>query len=161
MLSSATIAGLVWRPVLNPYLIYTAICSTYAILLLRLCLSATCRFPYKLVQWPMLPLSAAAAALLLGDLTADQELWAVLVSHAGHTALKCYRAPERCTTLTAYEQLTFCACVQGVCIFNCIYLADFVYTVVSDVCDGLNTRCFSVPKFGTAQTPSEQPKKTD
>ncbi|CDJ67160.1 ethanolaminephosphotransferase, putative [Eimeria necatrix] len=119
--------GLVWRPVLNPYLIYTAICSTYAILLLRLCLSATCRFPYKLVQWPMLPLAAVAAALLLGDLTADQELWAIL----------------------------------AVCIFNCIYLADFVYTVVSDVCDGLNTRCFSVPKLGTAQTPSEQPKKAD
>lgn len=73
-------AGLVWRPVVNPYIVYTAICSTYTILLLRLCLSATCRFPYKLVQWPMLPLAAAAAFLRLGSLTPDQEFYILMVS---------------------------------------------------------------------------------
>nr|ASN64463.1 choline/ethanolamine phosphotransferase 2 [Eimeria falciformis] len=108
---------LVWRPVLNPYMVYTAICSTYSILLLRLCLSATCHFPYKLIQWPMIPLAAAAAALHLGNLTVDQEFWILL----------------------------------AVCIFNILYLADFVFTVVSDICDGLGITCFTVPKSRAVQ----------
>ncbi|CDJ35277.1 ethanolaminephosphotransferase, putative [Eimeria mitis] len=117
---------LVWRPVLNPYLVYTAICSTYTILLLRLCLSATCRFPYKFIQWPMLPLAAAAAALKLGNLTANQEFWTLL----------------------------------AVCLFNCMYLADFVYTAISDVCDGLKITCFTVPKTGSPHGPSKSSKET-
>ncbi|CDJ60733.1 ethanolaminephosphotransferase, putative [Eimeria maxima] len=121
---------LVWRPILNPYLVYTAICSTYSILLLRICLSATCRIPYKFVQWPMLPLAAVAAALRLGNLTENQEFWALLAA----------------------------------CLFNGVYLMDFVYTAVSDVCDGLNITCFTVPETGNSQAPSKssrEAKKAD
>ncbi|OEH79808.1 putative ethanolaminephosphotransferase [Cyclospora cayetanensis] len=108
---------LVWRPVLNPYLVYMVLCLTYTILMLRLCLSATCRFSYKTIQWPMLPLAAAAAALRLCNLTVDQE---------------------------------FCA-MMAVCLFNFIYLADFVYTVVSDICDSLGIPCFTVPSPDTSK----------
>lgn len=80
------LSGLVWRPVLNPYIVYTAICSTYSILLLRLCLSATCRFAYKVIQWPMLPLAGAAIAFRLGNLSPDQEFWTLLVSYNSSNA---------------------------------------------------------------------------
>ncbi|KAL8449029.1 hypothetical protein Emed_003381 [Eimeria media] len=117
---------LVWRPVLSPYLVYTTICSTYSILLLRLCLSATCRFPYKLVQWPMMPLALAATALRFCDLTPGQEQGVLL----------------------------------AVCIFNCMYLVDFVYTVVSDVCDGLSITCFTVPSPDEVKETQKRLKET-
>ncbi|KAL8427593.1 hypothetical protein Efla_005768 [Eimeria flavescens] len=118
---------LVWRPVLSPFLVYIVICSTYSILLLRLCLSATCRFPYKVIQWPMLPLAVAAVALRMGDLTVNQEFGILL----------------------------------AVCIFNCMYLADFVYTVISDVCEGLNITCFTVSKPKVASDSQTRRKRAE
>lgn len=90
-------AGLVWRPVLSPYLVYCAICTSYSILLLRLCLAATCKFRFRAIQWPVLPFAVAAAVLKFADLTPQHEFWLLLVG------ISCAEAPPVCSLYVFYR----------------------------------------------------------
>ncbi|KFG65430.1 CDP-alcohol phosphatidyltransferase superfamily protein [Toxoplasma gondii RUB] len=53
-----------WEARTSPGLIYFTVTTSYSILLLRICLSATCRFPFKLVNAPAIPFFLAAAGIV-------------------------------------------------------------------------------------------------
>lgn len=94
----------------SPGLVYFTVTTSYSILLLRICLSATCRFPFKLVNFPVVPFFLTAAGIVTSP-------W--------------------CRT-HRYALLAM------VSIWNVVYLADFLYTSVSDVCSSLDISCFRV-----------------
>ncbi|PHJ20293.1 cdp-alcohol phosphatidyltransferase superfamily protein [Cystoisospora suis] len=111
--------GAVWHTCLQgplkghvaPGLVYLTLTTSYSILVLRLCLSATCRFPFKLgSSYPIVPFLLTGVGIVYSP-------WCQFYS----------------------SQLLW-----GVCIWNLVYLADFLYTSVADVCDSLGITCFRV-----------------
>ncbi|PFH37874.1 CDP-alcohol phosphatidyltransferase superfamily protein [Besnoitia besnoiti] len=94
----------------TPGLIYLTVTTSYSILLLRICLSATCRFPFKLINRPVIPFFLVAIGIVA------------------------------CPWCRVHRY----ALLAAVNVWNIAYLADFLYTSVSDVCVCLGISCFRV-----------------
>eukprot|EP00921_Rhytidocystis_pertsovi_P015281 GHVQ01024358.1.p1 GENE.GHVQ01024358.1~~GHVQ01024358.1.p1 ORF type:complete len:400 (-),score=14.32 GHVQ01024358.1:289-1488(-) len=105
------------RPV-SSEAVYFIMSSTYSILVLRLCLSSTCKIPFGPVQWPVFPFFIAVG-LLHCDLLMSKSF---LVSLSNRTLV-----------------------ISALCAWNFIYLLDLLVTSVIDICSYLRISCFVIP----------------
>eukprot|EP00922_Rhytidocystis_sp_ex-Travisia-forbesii_P070565 GHVS01105393.1.p1 GENE.GHVS01105393.1~~GHVS01105393.1.p1 ORF type:complete len:404 (+),score=35.86 GHVS01105393.1:19-1230(+) len=105
--------------------VYYLMSTTYSILVVRLCLSATCKIPFNTVQWPVLPFYAGVALLH----------WDTLMASSFYG-------------LCSYKVFVFVL----LSLWSTLYLCDLLVTSVRDICDHLQISCFVIPSDASTRT---------
>eukprot|EP00922_Rhytidocystis_sp_ex-Travisia-forbesii_P070561 GHVS01105389.1.p1 GENE.GHVS01105389.1~~GHVS01105389.1.p1 ORF type:complete len:277 (+),score=27.92 GHVS01105389.1:517-1347(+) len=98
--------------------VYYLMSTTYSILVVRLCLSATCKIPFNAVQWPVIPFYAGVGLLHWESLMAAQFYG-----------------------LCSYKVLVLVLLL----FWSTLYLWDLLITSARDICDYLKISCFVIP----------------
>lgn len=121
---------------------YPALCciiiiANSSIVALRMNISAACRLPLSVVHWPAIPFYVVGVALYITGHT----------SAPGNAGLL-----EGQSVLDGWDSRTVVLLLICMILWPLIYLFDFLYTSVNDICEFLGIYCFSLRKRKTMES---------
>eukprot|EP00922_Rhytidocystis_sp_ex-Travisia-forbesii_P025866 GHVS01037945.1.p1 GENE.GHVS01037945.1~~GHVS01037945.1.p1 ORF type:complete len:535 (+),score=52.60 GHVS01037945.1:561-2165(+) len=132
---------------LYPCLCLLIIIANSSIVALRMNISAACRIPLSAIHWPAIPFYVVGVFLYISGHVRPNEVGGWTRGGHGHSVLEGWD-----------PRITICVLVCML-LWAVVYLSDFMWTAVNDICGYLGIYCFSTERTVTRRTGTKSVKR--